>query len=691
VGIPSNFSSSIINGSNTTLIVDISNWAVDYSMDIVNPTNGQTVIRDQSVNSPNWGSFISSEWNVLPLSSATLGSHFNQIPPGYSILWANGTNGSTLSGISPGTYSYSVVHGPSGCIIPEVPIDLDAFVFSSFSDTICDGDSYNWNGQMYTTPGTYTQTLISQYGCDSIVYLDLNVHYNDYVNIQPNVSFGNAPLNVAFANQTNNLSNYNFTWYFGDGTSENNNSPFLNHVYVQNGYADVTVAATNLTTGCVSSTTYNDLIFVLGGVNCTHQALIDTSGVLNTCIGDSLILSCNTDPTFTYQWNRNNVPVSGATSSDFMPLTSGIYTVTIYQNTCPVTSASVTVNVNPLPSTPVISASGSINSCSGGSVTLAVPNIYQTFNWNNGSTTQNTTVTQSGIFSVTVSNVYGCMATSLPYTVNASFIQTPSVCIVGMDSLTNYNRIVWEKPLISGIDSFYVYKETNISNTYTKIGGTDYNDLAVFLDVNSNPAVQSFRYKLAVLDSCGTETPLSDFHKTIHLTINAGVGNSWNLIWSHYEGLNFGSYKIYRGTSPTNMTLLTTIQSNLNSYSDLAPPVGAVYYQIEIVNPTNCDPLKTIDYGSSRSNIVNNGISSIDPNDASIVSIYPNPTDKLITLSVSNELIEGTFSLYDSFGREVSFGKCTGQKTIISLEEFENGTYYLRFKDHPAVYKIIKQ
>ena len=453
----------------------------------------------------------------------------------------------------------------------------------------------------------------------------------------------------------------------------------------------MTVSATNLTTGCVSSSTFNDLIFVLGGVNCTHQANIDTSGVINTCVGDSLILSCNTDPTFTYQWNRNSVPVAGATSSSFMPVTSGIYTVTIYQNTCPVTSSSVTVNVNPLPSTPVISASGSINSCSGGSVTLTVPNIYQTYNWSNGSINSSTIVTQSGNYTVSVTNASGCAASSLPYTVNASFIQTPSVCIVGMDSLTNYNRIVWEKPLVSGIDSFYVYKETNVSNTYTKIGATDYNDLAVYLDSNSDPAVQAYRYKLAVLDTCGTETPLSDFHKTIHLTINAGVGNSWNLIWSHYEGLNFGSYKIYRGTSPNNMTLLTTIQSNLNSYSDLAPPIGAVYYQIEIVNPTNCDPLKTIDYGNSRSNIVNNGISSLENNDASIVSIYPNPADRMITLLVSDGLVDAGFKLYDSFGREVCSGKCAGYKTNVSLEAFENGTYYLRFQEHPVVYKVIKQ
>ncbi|HUH75599.1 MAG TPA: gliding motility-associated C-terminal domain-containing protein [Chitinophagales bacterium] len=39
--------------------------------------------------------------------------------------------------------------------------------------TLCEGDSYNWNGQIITQNGTYKDTLISQAGCDSIVTLTL--------------------------------------------------------------------------------------------------------------------------------------------------------------------------------------------------------------------------------------------------------------------------------------------------------------------------------------------------------------------------------------------------------------------------------------------------------------------------------------------------------------------------------------
>lgn len=43
------------------------------------------------------------------------------------------------------------------------------------SATICSGESYTWNGNTYTKPGTYTDTLQNIYGCDSIVTLHLEV------------------------------------------------------------------------------------------------------------------------------------------------------------------------------------------------------------------------------------------------------------------------------------------------------------------------------------------------------------------------------------------------------------------------------------------------------------------------------------------------------------------------------------
>jgi hypothetical protein len=586
-----------------------------------------------------------------------------------------------------GVYN-EIIKGLYGCDSIYLTINL-SLNDTIINQTICNGDIFNLNGQQYSQPGQYSQALINQFGCDSVITLNLNVNYNDYISIIPNPAFGNAPLNVAFANQTPNLSNYNFTWYFGDGTSQQSNAPFLSHIYTQDGYTDVTVVAENLTNGCSSSQTFNDMIFVIGGVTCTHTATIIQSGPLTECVGDSILLSSNTDPTFTYQWNRNGIPVSGATNSSFYPYQSGSYTVTIYQNNCPVTSGGITLTFNALPAVPTINSNGTITPCTGGTITLTAPSGMNSYLWNLGATSSSISVSQSGNYFVTVTNSFGCERTSNLFPVNASNMAPPQVCIVGIDSLTNENRIVWEKPLTLGIDSFYVYKESNVSNVYTKIGATDYNDLAVFLDVNSNPAVQAYRYKISALDTCGVETNVGDFHKTIHLTINQGVGGAWNLIWSHYEGLNFGSYNIYRGTSLSNMALLTTIQSNLNSYSDLTPPSGAVYYQIEVVNPVNCDPTKILNYGVSKSNIVNNGQGSINEELISSLQIYPNPTNATLTLEVSTDLIGKTYFIMDFAGRIIQQGKINSFKEQLDLHGVSKGSYFLQVEGKAI--QVIKQ
>ncbi|MBQ2542375.1 MAG: T9SS type A sorting domain-containing protein, partial [Bacteroidales bacterium] len=124
-------------------------------------------------------------------------------------------------------------------------------------------------------------------------------------------------------------------------------------------------------------------------------------------------------------------------------------------------------------------------------------------------------------------------------------------------------------------------------------------------DSTADPTARAYRYKVTAVDECGGESPMSDYHKTMHLTINQGIGNTWNLIWSHYEGFNFGTYRIYRGTSPSNMTMIGEVPSNLNSYTDnTATDNTGFYYQVEVVRNTRSRDAEI----SSRSNIVDNGI-----------------------------------------------------------------------------------
>jgi hypothetical protein len=642
--------SSIIDGSalRLVLIVVQSGNTQEAIYDFAVPVSESSIIRKYNVTfgvglAGTNSVFYQNDWFVIPLGQNTLGSH-NILNDAFEVHWSNGFVGNPLSNIAPGTYSYDVIETTTGCTV-------------SSENQIVVSASYSYNPTFSSAQQLYTS----------------------------------PPFAVQFNNTSANISNYSYTWDFGDGTTLASNNASVFHQYLYNGQYTVSLIATENTTGCTDTTTLSDYIFCTGGVSCTHAATINQTSPQQACQGTPLWLTCNSDPSFTYQWKRNGGTISGNNNDSLLVTQSGAYSVTILVNNCPVNSNSISVTINPSPASPIITSSGTIQPCVGGSVNLNTGS-YSSYDWSTGATTQSINVSNSGSYSVSVTGANGCSATSAPFNVNASFVAPPQVCIVGMDSLTNENRIVWEKPLTLGIDSFYVYKESNVSNVYTKIGATDYNQLAVFLDINSNPAVQAYRYKISALDTCGTESNVGDFHKTIHLTINQGVGNTWNLIWSHYEGLTFGSYRIYRGTSLSNMALLTTIQSNLNSYTDLTPPTGPLYYQIEVVNPNNCDPAKIMNYGLSKSNIVNNGVIGISEEVLSTLNVYPNPTNDKFTLNVSNDLLGKSYVITDFSGRIISQGKINSMTQTIDIQEVSKGSYLLQIdKSTAKAIKIIKQ
>ena len=164
------------------------------------------------------------------------------------------------------------------------------------------------------------------------------------------------------------------------------------------------------------------------------------------------------------------------------------------------------------------------------------------------------------------------------------------ICIVLVDSNTNRNLVAWERYHSTEVDSYRIYRETTVANKYELIGSTDYNEISVVIDTASNPKQRAYRYGLTVIDIFGTESKMSNVHKTIHLTANAGAGSEINLIWSAYEGFYFSTYKIYRGTSPSKMTLLDSIQSTLFSYTDVSPPTGLVFYQVVVQKQDTCYP-----------------------------------------------------------------------------------------------------
>lgn len=90
----------------------------------------------------------------------------------------------------------------------------------------------------------------------------------------------------------------------------------------------------------------------------------------------------------------------------------------------------ITVTVNALPATPVVTPSGPTSFCTGGSVTLT-SSTATNYNWTTNATTQAITVTTSGTYGVTITDANGCSATSTTINVNVSSAPTPTIQLTG--------------------------------------------------------------------------------------------------------------------------------------------------------------------------------------------------------------------------------------------------------------------
>ena len=164
----------------------------------------------------------------------------------------------------------------------------------------------------------------------------------------------------------------------------------------------------------------------------------------------------------------------------------------------------------------------------------------------------------------------------------------PEICMVSSDTM-NRNMIIWETYTEDILDSIIIYRETEVAESFERIGAVSNTEPPVFTDLEAIQARYSNRYKIACQDTLGNITLYSNPHKTMYLTLNGGFNHSVNLIWEKYEGFNYQTFYIYRGFNKNGMMKIAKIASNLFTFTDLNPPYNKLYYQIVIENPSPCE------------------------------------------------------------------------------------------------------
>lgn len=181
----------------------------------------------------------------------------------------------------------------------------------------------------------------------------------------------------------------------------------------------------------------------------------------------------------------------------------------------------------------------------------------------------------------------------------------PALSLVRIDDATGKHKLSWSVPdhLQSLATAVNIYKETARNGEYRLLATLPLTE-SDYVDSESVPEIVASRYALSYALSYG-ETAMSAPHQPIHVMINKGIGNSWNLSWGKYEGRDITTYRILRGTSPTMLDYVTEVSGNVTSYTDFNAPAGDCYYAIEIlVDDTAVGSRAGSSALASRSNVV---------------------------------------------------------------------------------------
>jgi hypothetical protein len=268
------------------------------------------------------------------------------------------------------------------------------------------------------------------------------------------------------------------------------------------------------------------------------------------------------------------------------------------------------------------------------------------------------------------------------------------ICMVTYDTLTNHNTIIWNKIEPGAVLQFNVYRETHMNNHYEKIGEVPYTNLSIFTDTTSNPLVKSDKYKLSVTDTAGNEYEKSPHHKTIHLNISPGIFG-FNLIWNHYEGFEFLTYKIYRKLGTGAFILIDSVASNVDSYTDTYITSGIATYFIGVVRMEPCEPsLKSNDYLMTRSNVVFSAPLGVSGEGETGILIYPNPVrDQLIVSIPGNGDGSWVLEIFRPDGRKM-FETVGGYgMMVVDVSQYKPGLYILKLRGESVstIRKFVKE
>lgn len=470
----------------------------------------------------------------------------------YMYYWSNGSTGSSLTGVSVGTYTLTVVDG-NNCYIttsmtlsaPQPPVvELPSIPALCPNDTVSIAvnsgmAAYAWNTGEHTreilihSAGTYTVTITTSNSCTASASFSVTQYPN--LDVLPETDYYFCPNEMLTIEATGFLS-----YYWSNGMSSSTFTTPLEYTFWVRAYNGI----------CY----YYDTIT-------THkypQPTIELGADTYFCVGDSVRVTAP-DGFVSYSWSNGAVGRSVWVSND------GVLTVEASdENSC---KAVDSINVGKMES-PEVNLGNDTTYCTDGKVTLCSTVPYQncSFVWNTHEQTASIGVTSSGTYWLRVTNQYGCHNAD---TVTIRVINVPPFGLPDeMDFCDDHVRL-------SSHNSYLSY-QWNTGET------------SAYIDIYSSGV-----YSVTVTDASGC-TISDNVNATKHDIIDPFFGNDTVFCGLHsrrlYLNTTYASYEWNNGTA--------------NPYIDISQPG---YYSVSVTNTSGCTASTALraDFSDNYPEIIN--------------------------------------------------------------------------------------
>lgn len=329
----------------------------------------------------------------------------------YTYLWSNNATTQDLAGVPAGIYTVTVTNtgNCTNTAQAEVGAELNLSIQatnptcqspnSGFLDlTVTGGTSpyeYFWSTGQNTQDhpnlpaGTYHVTVADANNCTKTISFTLNQNNNIDIFAIPQTSCsGSSSLNLIVSG---GVAPYSFSW-FGPNNFLSNTEDLAN-ITVSGNY---TVTITDAT-GCIKI--WSTYINAIPTLTATAQV---TDATCNGSDGSVDIAVTGGSGQLIFNWSTS------ANTQNIVNLSPGVYTVTVTDlaSGCTSTAASTIQTLSDIDLTGV----STISSCVGAiDVTATGSALPLTFLWSNGATTEDLSGLAGGTYTVSVSDVNGCL------------------------------------------------------------------------------------------------------------------------------------------------------------------------------------------------------------------------------------------------------------------------------------------